>query len=150
MIIHLGPLLPVGSSGTTRRTSASHTVYVAIERLPIRPCFCWGLPSHEVTLMLVSSYLTVSPFPAPVTRQVVFFSVALSADRSAPPLTANTLFEVPTFLWGASSLAIIRSTPSYLSRLTPAHGARSVFYCILDTLPHLPERSVLAPADLPS
>lgn len=61
MIIHLDPPLPKDSSGTTRRTDASNTVYVAIERLPIRPCFSWGLPSHEVTSMLVSSYLTVSP-----------------------------------------------------------------------------------------
>ena len=63
--------------------------------------------------MLVSSYLTVSPSPKPYKAQVVFFSVALSADRSAPQLTASVLSEVPTFLWGASSLAIVHSTPSY-------------------------------------
>ena len=88
----------MGSSDTTRRTGASHAVYVAVERLPIRSCFSWGLPSHEVTSVLVSSYLTVSPFPISLPRQVVFFSVALSADHPAPLLTANSLCEVPTFL----------------------------------------------------
>ena len=54
--------------------------------------------------MLVSSYLTVSPYPANVfqRRPVVFFSVALSADLSAPPLTANPPYEVPTFLSGVN------------------------------------------------
>lgn len=50
--------------------------------------------------MLVSFYLTVSPIPAPFQEQAVFFSVALSADHSAPPLTANLPYEVPTFLSG--------------------------------------------------
>ena len=63
MVIHLGALLPIRSSDTTRRPGASRTVYVAIESLPIRSCFGWGLPSHGVTPVLVSSYLTVSPIP---------------------------------------------------------------------------------------
>ena len=63
MVIHLDQLLPVGSSDTTRRPGTGRTAYVAVGSLPIRSCFSWGLPSHGVTPVLVSSYLTVSPFP---------------------------------------------------------------------------------------
>ena len=65
MVIHLDRPLPTGSSDTTRRPDAGRIAYVAVGSLPIRSCFSWGLPSHGVTSVLVSSYLTVSPFPAP-------------------------------------------------------------------------------------
>ena len=50
--------------------------------------------------MLVSSYLTVSPFPHYNSRynKAVFFSVALSPSHLELSLTANLLYEVPTFL----------------------------------------------------
>src|SRR5439155_14372651 len=38
--------------------------------LPAWPCSGWGLPSRPVTRPLVSSYLTVSPLPAPRRRAV--------------------------------------------------------------------------------
>ncbi len=126
MIIHLDPPLPKDSSGTTRRADASNIVYVSIERLPIRPCFDWGLPSREVTSTLVSSYLTVSPLPRLRRILAVFFSVALSADHPTPPLTANLLCEVPTFLSRASPQAIIHLTLSCFKRffilLSPKAG----------------------------
>lgn len=134
MAIHLGQPLPTGSSDATRRPGTGRTACVAAGSLPIRSCFSWGLPSHEVTPVLVSFYLTVSPIPAPLQEQAVFFSVALSAGHPAPPLAANPPYEVPTFLSGlppsdhplnSSLLGECYSTGSLRNRLQPGHFTTS-------------------------
>lgn len=51
-IIYLDPLLPVGSSDTTRKQSGP-----LFSCFPIRSCFRWGLHSRRITPALVSSYL---------------------------------------------------------------------------------------------
>ncbi len=99
MIIHLGPPLLMGSSDATRRLGAGRSV--------LR---CRRKPSYSVLLQLGFTKPRSHPragelLPHRFTvscscERVVFFSVALSADRSAPPLTANLPYEVPTFLSG--------------------------------------------------
>ena len=77
-IIYLGPLLPMGSSDTPGGGTGSPI------SLPIRSCSRWGLHSHIVTYMLVSSYLTFPPLPSKAGR---YISVALSLE--SPPLAVN-------------------------------------------------------------
>ena len=67
-------------------------------------------------------------------RQVVFFSVALSADLSAPSLTANSPYEVPTFLSGFTpSDHALNFSPlgTLLSGQTQDSAASGAFYHIL-------------------
>lgn len=83
MIIHLDQPLPVGSSESTRKPRCGSHLETSedVSRLLICSCFGWGLPSQRVTSLLVSFYLTFSPFPAPATPS----SLPLSFWIGCPP-----------------------------------------------------------------
>jgi len=99
VIIHLGSPLPMSSSDATRRLVAGRDVLRCHRKPSYSVLLQLGFTkprSHPRAGELLPHRFTVS-YPC---RQVVFFSVALSADHSAPPLTANLPYEVPTFLSG--------------------------------------------------
>ena len=110
MIIHLGPLLPVGSSDATRRLDAGRVVLRCRKKPSYSVLLQLGFTkprSHPRAGELLPHRFTVSGPRSHVRLnrtskrgQVVFFSVALSADLPAPSLTANLPCEVPTFLSG--------------------------------------------------
>lgn len=73
-------------------------------RMPIRPCFGWGLPSHAVTNMLVRSYRTFSAFLLTRTRQWEFkFLQHFPSGFPARPLAGILPQEARTFLMGLSA-----------------------------------------------
>ncbi len=57
MIIFLGLLSPIDSSGLPTGRCEQHLLFLSW------PCTRWGLHSHIVTYMLVSSYLAFPPLP---------------------------------------------------------------------------------------
>nr|DAP46747.1 MAG TPA: hypothetical protein [Caudoviricetes sp.] len=57
MIIFLGLLSPIGSSGLPTGRCEQHLLFLSW------PCTRWGLHSHIVTYMLVSSYLAFPSLP---------------------------------------------------------------------------------------
>lgn len=70
-------------------------------RMPIRPCFGWGLPSHAVTNMLVRSYRTFSAFLLTRMRQWEFkFLQHFPSGFPARPLAGILPQEARTFLMG--------------------------------------------------
>ena len=88
-------------------------------RMPIRPCFGWGLPSHAVTNMLVRSYRTFSAFLLTRMRQWEFkFLQHFPSGFPARPLAGILPQEARTFLMRPEGLP----RPS---------GPHSVGYCII-------------------
>lgn len=63
---------------------------------PICACSGWGLPSHNVAIVLVRSYRTVSAFPH-CKQRGVFFSVALSVGFPRPAVSWHPAFWSPDF-----------------------------------------------------
>ncbi len=58
VVINLGGVSPHPSSGLPGGIGGA-------TQPPARPCSRWGLPSHQVALVLVGSYPTVPPLPCP-------------------------------------------------------------------------------------
>ncbi|MDN5338681.1 MAG: hypothetical protein PWQ20_1751 [Thermotogaceae bacterium] len=111
MVIHLGDVLPHPSCGLPEGENIRRNHLIAPS---VWPCSRWGLPSHRVTPMLVSSYLTFPPLPF---KRAVSVSMALSEDHSSRALPG-----IPSMESGLSSgfkdPATIRSTPGSFESTT--------------------------------
>lgn len=114
MIIHLGRLLPGGSSDTTLKPKCGPHPETPLTESSIASLF--GLASAGVYQARMSPpcrWALTPPFhhfrAAPKRDPAVFFSVALSPGHPELPLTASLPYEVPTFL---SPDCFIRATLS--------------------------------------
>lgn len=153
MIIHLGSPLPMSSSDATRRLVAGRDVLRCRRKPSYSVLLQLGFTkprSHPRAGELLPHRFTVSyPF-----RQVVFFSVALSADHSAPPLTANLPYEVPTFLSGvtlsdhALNFSLLGTLLSGPLAKPPTLPLNEEFVHSQGTLPHLGGKPALSPVGL--
>lgn len=108
MVIYLGRAFPPSSSGLPGFIGRDHPN-------PAWPCSGWGLPSHRIAPMLVSSCLTFPPLPFHRRFEV---SMALSRDRS---------------LWVLPSIPS-RGVRTFLRRTTCDHPLLSAIYVNLSPI----------------
>ncbi len=99
--IRLGLPLPAGSSGRTRRSGAGHSCLPCGRRLPIRPCFRWGLacrPCHQGRGALLPH-----PFTLTGPRAGGLLSVPLSVGLPRLAVSQHPALRSPDFASRGSS-----------------------------------------------
>jgi hypothetical protein len=127
------PVLRLSAKGRPslwdRRCRRPRAAYPGASNGPFAPCLALlraGLAEpRRSPVALVSSYLTVSPLPAPVARRRRLFSVALSPGHPGWALPTALPYGVPTFLDTVPDAAAARpALRCQFSLLSPQHRGR--------------------------